>query len=284
MATNLDQSTPRRRHDITTATPQPGLALFSHDILSTRRHRWVAVDTHSTCVRTRLWVAHRQALHRWHLTSQSPKAHCTMVAELCRRVDSCPHNNMVAEHCFAEPPAREHFTPVCSGSSGENNTTDHDGESLFARDHLGATEIHGSGQPRGRRLVSSRRTRKQSRCSVPLQSDFPECDYPRRVDELTLRAGKAEQLCTFIDATNVGTIRWGPPPCARRLACNLSGHPVGCRGSRGEEPVLQVCGDKQVAAAGHTCSGILSEKIEIRNGVRQDLWNRHLQNPALAVD
>ena len=119
---------------------------------------------------------------------------------------------------------------------------------------------------------------------TPLQSNVPECDYPRRVDELTLRAEKAEQLCTSIDATNVGKSRWGPPPCARRLACNLSGHPVECRRRRGEEPVLQVCGDKQAAAAGQTCSGILSEKIDTRNAYRQDLWNRHLQNPALAVD
>ena len=149
MATNLDQSTPRQRHDSTRATAQQGLALFSHDILSTRRHWWVAVDTHSTCVRTKLWVAHREALHRWHLAAQSQTAHCTKEADLYRRVDSCYHHNMVAEHCFAEPPAREHFTPVCSGSSGKN-TTDHDGESLFASDFLGAKEIHGSGQPRGR--------------------------------------------------------------------------------------------------------------------------------------
>ena len=92
------------------------------------------------------------------------------------------------------------------------------------------------------------RVREESGSNQGVQSRpkrFSGMRLPRRVDELTLRAGKAEQLCTFIDATNVGTSRWGPPPCARRLACNLSGQLVECRRRRGEEPVLQVCGDEQ---------------------------------------
>ena len=74
-----------------------------------------------------------EALHRLYLAPQSPErtrkgvaptAHFNPVVELCRPVDSCYHNNMVAECRFTERPAREHLAHVRSSSSGENDTTD----------------------------------------------------------------------------------------------------------------------------------------------------------------
>ena len=63
------------------------------------------------------------------------------------------------------------------------------------------------------------------------------------VDELTLRAGKAEQLCTFIDTTHVET--WKTTLWTKTgLQLDQTIY-KDVEGAEVEELALQVCGDEQ---------------------------------------
>ena len=124
------------------------------------------------------------------------------------------------------------------------------------------------------------------------------------VDELTLRAGKAEQLRTFIDTTHVET--WTNTLWKTGLQLDQATY-KDVKEAEVEELVLQVCGDEQGSQCSQPCGSsrqkrmekrgtskkkkrydahhdrTYAKKPESRNEVRKVLSSAHLEGPTLVV-